>query len=236
MDAFVGTSGWAYAWNLNKSLDWFVQNSNLNAIELNMSFYRFPTAKAVQSWVTKGAGLRWSIKANRIFTHNYKFSLVSKEKWGNFRRVFAPLDGKVDFYLFQLPPDATPDWADWVADFAEFTGLRERFALEFRNKAWFTPEWARWAEKLGITLVSVDAPRLPQDVFGNAGSVYFRVHGRLWWYHHNYSQSELEAIADKIKVAKPEKAYVFFNNDHNMLTNAQTMQRILKQQTISVPT
>ncbi|MQK95352.1 DUF72 domain-containing protein, partial [Escherichia coli] len=42
MDIFVGTSGWAYSWNIGGSLQWYSDNTDLNAIELNASFYRFP--------------------------------------------------------------------------------------------------------------------------------------------------------------------------------------------------
>jgi uncharacterized protein YecE (DUF72 family) len=43
MDVFVGTSGWYYDWNKKKNLDWFVQNSSLNTVELNASYYSFPS-------------------------------------------------------------------------------------------------------------------------------------------------------------------------------------------------
>ena len=35
MEVYVGTSGWAYAWNRGGSLAWFVEQSGLNAIEVN---------------------------------------------------------------------------------------------------------------------------------------------------------------------------------------------------------
>jgi len=38
MKIFVGTSGWSYSWNEGGNFDWFVENSNLNAVELNVSF------------------------------------------------------------------------------------------------------------------------------------------------------------------------------------------------------
>jgi len=40
MEVFVGKSGWYYDWNENKNLDWFIQNSGLNTVELNASYYR----------------------------------------------------------------------------------------------------------------------------------------------------------------------------------------------------
>jgi uncharacterized protein YecE (DUF72 family) len=41
MKVFVGTSGWYYEWNVDKTLDWYIANSGLNGIKLNASFYHF---------------------------------------------------------------------------------------------------------------------------------------------------------------------------------------------------
>jgi uncharacterized protein YecE (DUF72 family) len=227
MDFFVGTSGWYYGWNAERSLDWFVANSGLNAVELNASFYRFPFPNMVKSWAKKGAELRWSVKVNRLITHRYKFSENASQAWQKFRDLFTPLDAHVDFYLFQLHPRITPESAPAIGEFAEKTGLQKRFALEVRNQEWFRDEWVRWASKLGITWVSVDSPDFPLTVENTDGLVYERMHGRTAWYSHYYSDTELREVAGKIVEANPEKAYVFFNNDTAMLVNGRKMLELL---------
>jgi uncharacterized protein YecE (DUF72 family) len=107
--------------------------------------------------------------------------------------------------------------------------LGGRFALEVRNVQWFSPEWVAWAKDLGITLVSVDAPDLPRDIFSNAGQVYVRMHGRTGWYSHRYTSKELEEISSRIMGTKPSRAFVFFNNDTAMLDNARFMLALLKK-------
>ena len=57
MNVFVGTSGWLYGWNRGGNLDWYLQNSGLNAVELNASFYRFPYKNQVAGWAGKGTEL-----------------------------------------------------------------------------------------------------------------------------------------------------------------------------------
>ena len=47
---FIGTSGWYYDWNKEKTLDWYIENSNFNVIELNASFYRFPFPNHIKGW------------------------------------------------------------------------------------------------------------------------------------------------------------------------------------------
>lgn len=228
MGFFVGTSGWYYPWNEKRSLDWFVANSGLNAVELNASFYRFSFSNMIKSWARKGRELRWAIKVNRLITHTFKFSEKAFNTWQKFRDLFAPLDANVDFYLFQLPPRTTPESATSIENFIEKTDLQKRFALEVRNLKWFDEAWVNWASKLGITWVSIDSPDFPLNVFNTNGLVYERMHGRTEWYAHTYSDKELEETADKIVKTNPEKVYVFFNNDVAMLENARKMLSILK--------
>jgi len=229
MHAFVGTSGWMYAWNEEQNLDWYVKNSGLNAVELNASFYRFPFPKWVESWATKGRELRWSIKVNRLITHTFKFGERALDLWKRFETTFKPLESNIDFYLFQLPPFMTPSFASRLEQFVEKTGLEQKFALEIRNLDWFNKEWVDWASKLGITWVSVDCPDFPLDVFNTNGIVYERMHGRYDWYSTYYKDQELEEVAKNIAKVKPEKAYVFFNNNHAMLDNARKMLAILSK-------
>ena len=63
----------AYSWNEGGSLEWFCENSGLNAVELNMSFYKFPFPNQVKGWARKGSRLRWAIKVNRLIAHDRKF-------------------------------------------------------------------------------------------------------------------------------------------------------------------
>ena len=228
MDFFVGTSGWYYSWNEERSLDWFVANSGLNTVELNMSFYRFPYGNMVKSWVRKGKALRWAVKVNRLITHRFKFNEKAFPTWQKFRDLFSALDANVDFYLFQLHPKITPESAVAIEKFAKETGLQKRFALEVRNQEWFKAEWVSWASKLGITWVSVDSPDFPLDAYNTNDLVYQRMHGRTAWYSHHYSDRELQEVAEKITNVNPEKAYVFFNNDSAMLENARKMLDIFK--------
>ena len=226
MKVYVGTSGWLYWWNLGRSLDWYLENSGLNAVELNASFYRFPFPSQVKGWARKGAGLRWAIKVNRLVTHVFKFGERALGTWGKFERLFEPMHELIDFYLFQLPPQYTPKAAPTLEKFIRAAKLGERFALEVRNQAWFKPEWIEWARKLGITWVSVDCPDFPLDIYNTSGLVYERMHGRTAWYAHHYSKEELEDVARRILGAKPSKGYVFTNNQGSMLVNAQEIKEI----------
>ncbi|MBS7636773.1 DUF72 domain-containing protein [Candidatus Bathyarchaeota archaeon] len=232
MKCFIGTSGWFYSWNVDGSFDWFVRFSGLNAVELNMSFYRFPFPSMVRSWAVKGKSLRWAVKVSKLITHTFKFGQRAFQCWEKFHSLFSPLESYIDFYLFQLPPSMTPKSQPAIEKFVDKLNIGKRFALEVRNMKWFSREYVDWAAKLGITWVSVDSPDYPLDVFNTNGIVYERMHGRTAWYSHYYTDEELKDVAERILATNPEKVYVFFNNDHAMLENARRMQKIFAEKLI----
>ena len=229
LEFYVGTSGWFYPWNEKKTLEWYTANAGLNAIELNASFYRFPNSKTVESWAAEKQSLRWSIKANRSITHASKFGENAFPLWERFHVLFKPLEPKVDFFLFQLPPSLTPKSSERTEEFFKKTKLNGRFAFEPRNEEWFSKDCLNWASELGLTWVSVDSPDFPRDIFCTNSNVYVRMHGRTSWYSYKYSDEELREVAERIVDVEPKKAYVFFNNNHAMLENARRMFEILRQ-------
>ena len=226
MKVYVGTSGWYYDWNKDKTLDWYISNSELDAIELNASFYRFPFPDQVKSWAKKGRSLRWVIKVNRLITHRFKFSEKANETWSRFKDLFSSMNELIDFFLFQLPPNLTSDSREKVAVFLKQTGIVDRCALELRHDSWFNDGMIDWARSLGLTWVSVDAPKFTRDIMRTTDTVYLRMHGRTDWYRHNYSARELKDVTQRITSAGPERAYIFFNNDHEMLDNARLFRNI----------
>lgn len=226
MEIYAGTSGWYYDWNKEKNFDWFVENSGLNSVELNASFYRFPFPNQIKSWAKKCKNIRFSIKVHRKITHILRLKEEAKDVWQNFKTLFSPLEKNIDFYLFQLPPSFSTDYFERVVKFFE-DEEKEKIAIEFRHKLWFEDKTVKEVEKIGLVFVSVDSPKIKSFIVKTNNVVYLRFHGRTSWYNHNYSKEELKEIADKIKKLSPKKVYAYFNNNHNMLSNALLFSRIL---------
>ncbi|MBO3755303.1 MAG: DUF72 domain-containing protein [Candidatus Brockarchaeota archaeon] len=230
---FVGTSGWSYDWNPD-GFDWYVNNSGLNSVELNASFYRFPFSSQVYSWSRKTPrGFRWVVKVNRMVTHVYRMGSKAVSVFNRFASLFKPLEGSMDYYLFQLPPFVEPS-QNTVRNIERFfakTGVAEKAAVEWRNSKWFSGEWEEWASSRGLTIVSVDSPDLPRHVFNTTGTVYLRMHGRSSWYSHNYTVEELEEVVLKVLASKPKRIFIFLNNNHYMLNNARMLLKMLREAT-----
>lgn len=223
-EVYIGTSGWSYDWNLGHSLDWYVRESRLNAIELNMSFYRFPYPNMVKSWAAKGKNLTWVVKVHRSITHFQKLSTTAAESFQRFKTLFTPLEDRIHYYLFQLPPSFTDIIT--LEHFIEKTGT-EKVAVEFRHPTLFTDELIAWGQHHKILLVSIDAPQLPRTIM-STDVLYERIHGKTAWYSHEYSDEELQEIHQRIRSTNPRTVYVFFNNNHAMLTNAMRMHQMLR--------
>lgn len=230
---YVGTSGWNYFWNKGKSLDWYIKNTGFNAVELNMSFYRFPFPSLPKHWAKIGSNIAWSIKVNQIITHRMRFSEKSLRTWEKFRRLFEPMEhtGLIHFYLFQCPPSLrpTPKIVDNIEKFVIHANLGEMFAIEFRNEEWFKQKWEKWARKIGITMVSVDAPEFISRIFRSSRKIYVRMHGRTEWYSHIYNEKELAEIfeAIRMRIIGNECLYFFLNNNHGMLSGGRLIIEII---------
>ena len=222
MEIYVGTSGWFYDWNEGKNFDWFVKNSGLNSVELNASFYRFPFPNQIKSWSKKCKNIRFAVKVHRKITHNLKLKKEAKDVWYDFKNLFSPLEKNIDFYLFQMPPSFSLNYFDRIVEFFKGEKNKRKFAIEFRHNDWFNGKVVKEIEKIGLVFVSVDSPKIKSFIVKTNNIIYLRFHGRTNWYNHNYSKKELTEIGKKVKKLNPEKIYAYFNNNHNMLSNAQT--------------
>ncbi|MCS7202547.1 MAG: DUF72 domain-containing protein [Dictyoglomus sp.] len=227
MKVFIGTSGWSYFWNPKKNLQWYIENTPFNAVEVNSTFYRFPYESFIKSWAKFGERLRFVIKVHRSITHIHRLNELAKEQWNKFQNYFIPLDSFIDFYLFQVPPSFKSENINRVLEFAIYTKLEKRFAFEPRSSDWFTEKHYEKFKECKITFVSVNAPKLPNDLVMTTDILYLRFHGKEKWYSYVYTEEELKEIAEKIKNLSPEKVYIFFNNDTGMLPNGETMAKLL---------
>jgi uncharacterized protein YecE (DUF72 family) len=215
---YVGTSGWSYpkgkgTWDGifyppqvadRDKIAYYAQF--FDAVELNSSFYRPPSAGAARGWAEKvGPDFRFAAKLWQKFTHPKMFedatgkrAELSQDDFDVFVEGVAPLAEahKLGPILAQFPPSFRPDQysVDYLDDLVRrFFRAGFRLAVELRHADWTRTELGASArqvlEEHDVAWVMIDEPRFKTSIRHiplTSSTGYFRFHGRNykeWWSH-----------------------------------------------------
>lgn len=226
----VGTSGYSYSWNEGKPTPfrWYVAQG-FETVEINASFYRFPVSSWVNAWLRAPRSFDFSIKVHRSITHNRRLRPSAVELWTRFRGALREMEGRIAFWLFQMPGNfaANPSNVKAVRDFFDCVDLRDKAVLEFRDPLWWREKDV--CEEAGVVFCSVDAPELPREIVALNDAVYMRLHGRTEWYSYVYNEKELREIVRKISSCEVERKYIYLNNDHGMIPNGKRLMELASE-------
>lgn len=234
---FVGCSGWRY-WKWRDSFyagvpqpNWFEHYSKcFDTVEINASFYSWPTVANVQAWRRQAASKRfiYTVKVNEHITHIKRF-IGTKTLVKDFGIIADILGDRMGCFLFQLPPSYHYTKARLTAIVSQLDPAR-RNVVEFRHKSWWNESVYETFRKAGIIFCSCSGPRLPDELIRTVDEIYVRLHGPTRWYRHNYSDEELVVWAGRIKASGAKRAWIYFNNDNDAHapTNAQTLRQMLR--------
>jgi uncharacterized protein YecE (DUF72 family) len=215
----IGCSGWNYRdWRgafypeglpASRWLEHYA--TVFDTVEVNNTFYRLTTAKAVANWVRQTPPeFCFVIKASRYLTHVKRLDYEQV----NLDRFYEPLEplieaAKLGAVLWQLPPNFRRDderLVRWLG-----TLPNGRHALEVRHESWYDPEVFARLHEHDVALV--DAYRkgldLPNDV-DTASFRFLRFHYGERGRRGNYSESELDELAPHVA---PLDGFAYFNND-----------------------
>jgi uncharacterized protein YecE (DUF72 family) len=235
---YVGCSGWRY-WKWRDSFyqdvpqsDWFKHYAGVfDTVEINASFYSWPTVANVQAWRRQPSSrdFVYTVKVCELITHIKKFK-GTKTLIRDFGVIADILGEQMGCFLFQLPPSFRYTRSRLNAIVSQLDPAR-RNAVEFRHKSWWNDEVYAAFRKVGIIFCSCSGPRLPDELIKTADEIYVRLHGPLRWYRHDYSDAELQQWAERIRASGAKKAWIYFNNDYSAHApkNAKALQAILAQ-------
>lgn len=220
---FVGTAGWS----ISKELDSLFPAvgthlkryaSQLNAVEINSSFYRPHRKATYERWANSTPeGFRFSVKMPRAITHEKRFIDCGVEL-DAFLEEIAGLNEKLGVLLVQIPPGLKWD-EKTSSDF--FKDIRGRFsgriALEARHSTWFEGEVESQLIEYRISRVGADPPigNNGANPGGDLGLRYFRWHGSPRMYYSNYDDDQIRLFARKVATAqasKPSTVWCIFDN------------------------
>jgi uncharacterized protein YecE (DUF72 family) len=107
----VGCSGWFY-WHWRDDFypvglptkDWFRHYSKqFGTVELNATFYSWPTVAAVRVWLRQIGRRKFTVKASEVITHVKRFA-GTKTLIRDFGHIADLLGARMGCFLFQLPP------------------------------------------------------------------------------------------------------------------------------------
>jgi uncharacterized protein YecE (DUF72 family) len=184
-----------------------------STVELNTTFYRLPSASAVDGWrEATPAGFRFAAKGSRYLTHMKRLTDPGPGIDRYFELV-SRLGRKLSVVLWQLPPQMTRPDPDRLARFLERLprkGLRH--ALEFRSAGWYREEICDVLDAHGAAFCEHDLVR-PRPPRLTGGFRYLRFHGATGKYRGRYGRRALRPVARNLKEWTGD-AYVYFNNDH----------------------
>lgn len=241
---YVGCSGWRY-WKWRDSFyqglpqsAWFDHYAGVfDTVEINASFYSWPTVASVQAWRRQPGNRNfvYTVKVCELITHIKKFK-GTKTLIRDFGIIADILGERMGCFLFQLPPSYRYSKAR-LASIVDQLDPTRRNAVEFRHKSWWNDDVYIAFSNAGIIFCSCSGPRLPDELIKTADEVYVRLHGPVLWYRHNYSAEELGKWAERIRGSGAKRAWIYFNNDyeahapgnaralHGLLTKGQSPKR-----------
>ncbi len=241
MNIWIGTSGWSYDhWHgvlyPHGSPVWDRlghYTSHFQTVELNSSFYRWPSESAFRHWQRRlPEGFQLSVKAPRGLTHSKR--LYAPERWMHrLRKCWHILGDKRAVLLVQLSPLFAYDY-DRLAYFLKEIPYWMPTTIEFRHESWHRPEIFDLLRQHQVAYCIMSGAYLPCILEVTASFVYVRLHGPD---HHHlyggcYSDEDLHWWASRIREWQylGKDVYVYFNNDGggNAVRNAWTLRSILQ--------
>lgn len=238
----IGCSGFSYKeWKEEfypKGLPqsrWFTYyTEHFNTLELNVTFYRFPTLKSLLGWYEKAPdGFTFSAKVPRSITHYKKF--VDTERMMNdfYELLMEGLKEKMGCVLIQLPPTFTYTEERLNALIAQ-VNPSFRNVIEFRHETWWRDDVKKILAKNKIVFCGVSFPKISfDDAVVNMPLCYYRFHGVPKLFYSEYDESFINKIYEQISTnRKVKEAFIYFNNTASLaaLHNAKYFLQLTNRQ------
>jgi uncharacterized protein YecE (DUF72 family) len=236
--------GTFYPPGLPQRLELSYAAERMHSVEINGSFYSLQRPASYQAWyAATPPGFVFSVKGGRFVTHMKKLRDVETPLANFFASGVLALGDKLGPVLWQLPPVLGYDPARLAGFFAllprttvEAAALAQRHderlddrdwtttdadrplrhCLEVRHASYVVPSFCELLRGHGIGLVVADtAGKWPLLHEVTADFVYVRLHGDVELYVSGYSDSALDAWADRVRGWRDAglDVYAYFDND-----------------------
>jgi len=188
---------------------------HFDTVEINNSFYRLPVKTGLENWRDSTPdGFCLAAKGSRFITHMKKL----KDPVPALARYFERIDvlgEKLGPILFQLPPNWNVD-VERLKTFVAALPSGYRYAFEFRELSWMTPEVNRLLERYNAAFCIYELAGYHSSFDITADFAYVRLHGpSAGKYQGSYSHAQLRAWARRIEQwsQRLKAVYMYFDND-----------------------
>ena len=211
----TGTSGFSYKeWKgsfypetlpANQMLAFYAER--LNAVEINNTFYRMPSAKLLNGWIEKvPKTFQFCLKASRKITH-FKKLAECEEEIAYFLEVSSLLGPKLGPFLFQLPPYLKKDTI-LLREFLTLLPEGTRAGFEFRSTSWFVDEIYTVLADRNIACVVSDTEKIDDPPVVQTSS-----YGYARLRREEYEGKGLQNWVDRLGQVGWEELLVFFKHE-----------------------
>jgi len=205
-------------------------SESFDTVEINSTFYRKPTAKTLQKWISETPDhFRFFIKIPKLFSHQKPFENKTKEIAEFCNYIKEHLEDKLAGFLFQFPPSFhnTEENVNWLK---ENLPDQQLTVVEFRHDSWWNDEIFKLFRNRNWILSGTSFPGHLSDevIFTNPEIGYYRLHGKPTLYKSAYKAEFLDDLAAKIKETDRD-FYIMFNNTWGTaaIENALYLKQIL---------
>ena len=209
---------------------WFeYYTRHFNTLELNVSFYRFPTLKSLEGWYNKApAGFSFSAKVPRSITH-FKKLIETERMMNDFYTVLrAGLKEKLACVLIQMPPQFAYS-SDNLERILSQVDHSFRNVIEFRHESWWREDVQARLREQNISFCGVSFPKITrEEAVVNTEVCYYRFHGVPRLFYSEYDNDFIEKVFHQVNNSLAETAYIYFNNTASMaaIHNARHFQQL----------
>ena len=214
----AGTSGFAYpAWKpdfypADLPAARFLQHyaGRLNAVEVNYTFRRAPSASTLEGWIRETPdGFTFAAKAHQRITHFARLNDAAEPTAFFFSSV-EPLRaaGRLGPVLFQLPPNLKAD-VDRLASYLPLLPTGVRATFEFRDPSWFSEETYEVLRRHNAALCLAESEKLETPEVFTADFVYIRLRKP------DYSADDLASVERRVRamLATGRDVFAFFKHE-----------------------
>lgn len=239
IDWHIGCSGFSYKeWKeafypkglaQSKWFDFYTQH--FDTLELNVTFYRFPTLNSLKGWFDKAPeGFSFSAKVPRSITHFKKFEDTERMIEDFYGLLKEGLKEKLACVLFQLPPTLIYSREKLEKIISQVDPAFNN-VIEFRHESWWKKNVQTILKKHNISFCGVSFPKIIfDDAVINTPIGYYRFHGVPKLFYSEYDEAFIDKIYSEIAENKKVKtAYIYFNNTASLaaLHNAKYFQKLV---------